>query len=431
MKIVKNITSIMLIVCLVFTSMSFQTISAFAGENSESSSSQKIAKLMSEEELNSSLNTTDAMRSCLSKAVINGNILTLNFDKMLDTEKVPSSNDFVVKMVSGSNNTDSSSAGSLNTASESAVTTGAVDNVSESAVATEAVNTASADTINVVEINVYDNKVALTLADAVSSSNAVTIDYNPSGNNTPLQDKSGNAVESLTGFFVENVTGGSGIPDFVVEEVYNELDTSAFSQKLAREVYYAMLDYKGSREELTATSSDIVSILAQLSATYGGLNDENKLKLCRFFGISAAFFSYSQGKGESLEQAILIHSKMASLGLTEEEIEQAVKNNTRDQIISEKEQKLSDSTTEKRMLRATATVEDPFADVKYKEEKTMSAPFQHNSTANEQIDLGSGNLDYNVTDAVLPGAGGLDLVIERQYQSVQANYYDIGGNFKI
>lgn len=211
-KIINRWLSLTMIICLLITSTPLQ---AFAGENSENSSSQKATKAMSEEDLNSSLNPIDTMVPRLSRAVINGDIITLNYDKALDTEKVPSSNDFTVKLVQDSINMNSSPAGVLNLVLERAAST------------TGTVNKASADTINIVEVKVYDSKVALTLAYAVASSSAIAIDYNPSRNNTPLQDQSGNSVESLTNFFVENVTGQSDIPDFVGEEVLNQLSNEA------------------------------------------------------------------------------------------------------------------------------------------------------------------------------------------------------------
>lgn len=285
------------------------------------------------------------------------------------------------------------------------------------------------DSVNIaeiVEINVYDNKVSLTLSDAVTSSSAVTLDYKPSGDNDGLSDQSGNPAEGFSDYVVLNITGGAGIPDFVAEEIYNQLDTSQLSENLARQVYRAMIGYQGSKAELMKASSDIVNLLSQ-SLVYSEMTDENKLKIRNFFGIDDTFFSYSEKKSENMEQAILLYAKMLGLGMTEEEIKQVIENDTRDKAIAEKEQEQSEQGNDRMMLMARSAAEDPFADVKYDKEKTLGAPFSHNKAASEQVNLSGGTFDYSVTDAVLPGAGGLDLVIQRQYSTEDANYYNVNG----
>lgn len=291
------------------------------------------------------------------------------------------------------------------------------------------VDTDPLNSTEIVEINVYDNKVSLILADAVTTSGAVTLDYKPSGDSDSLRDQSGNPVEDFSDYVVLNITGGAGIPDFVAEEIYNQLDTSKLSENLARQVYRAMIGYQGSKAELVKASSDIVNLLSQ-SLIYSEMTDENKLKIENFFGINDTFFAYSAKKGESIEQAIILYWKMIGYGITEEEIDQAIENNIRDKILSEKEQEQLEQlngTSQMRMLSTSSTAEDPFADVKYDKEKTLGAPFNHNKAANEQVNLSGGTLEYNVTDVVLPGTAGLDLVIQRQYSTEDANYYDIIG----
>ncbi len=408
MNIIKKITSIVIIACLISTSFSFQTVNVFAGASGNNLAVNTDIIQNIDQEFRAFGETDTA--PVLDKALINGTILTLSFDKALDAEKIPSLNVLFVKI------SDDNAGDAGNIFSEDSIDTISVDTG----------YIASSVTADIVEIDVYDNKAILILGNSVTPSDVVVVDYNPSGDIDQLCDQSGNAVEAFSDYEVTNITGGTGLPDFVVEAVYNELDISSLSEELARQIYYAMLDYQESKEVLMTTSSYICSIL-QSADTYSGLTDESKLEICNFFGISDAFFAYSVRKGESIEQAILIYSKMISYGFTEEEIEQTIQNNTRDTVISEKEQESLDQVNGTGMLRATAMTTDanPFTDVKYDKEKMLGAPFQHTSAANEQINLSSGTLDYNVTDAVLPGAGGLDLVLERQYSTEQANYYDV------
>ncbi|WP_027399036.1 RHS repeat-associated core domain-containing protein [Anaerovorax odorimutans] len=242
---------------------------------------------------------------------------------------------------------------------------------------------------------------------------------------TAEEDKINTNIEKQSNISSEN----NSLPDFVAEKIFNKLDTSSLSTELARKLYYTMIDYQGTKDELLVESIGILKILTLSSSIYSQLTEDNKLKLCKFFGISENFFNYSEEKGENLEKAILIYSNMLGYGLTDEKIEKSIQEDTRDALISTKKQEqLSHlNSTQKNLIRLSSTDEDPFSDVKYDKEKTLEAPFNHNNTANEQIDLGSGTLKYIVTDVILPGAGGLDLVIQRQYSTEQANYYDISG----
>ena len=376
MKLLKNILSMLLIMCLLITSISSQSIKAYATPLNTQATETQVSE-------------TSETAPVLSQADINGAILTLTFGETLNTESIPSKNDFTIQ--------ESSTGGAV-------ILLNATD---------------------IAEVNVYDNEVVLTLATPVASSSAVTLDYDPSGDDSALRDQSGDLVEGFSNYEVSNITGGTGIPDFVAEAVYNKLDTASLSEDLAKEIYYAMLDYQGSKEELLADSEDVVSMLTQSGISYSELADESKAKICSFFGINDTFLTYSNGKGESIETAIGIYSEMVGCGLTNEEIEQSITSDTRDEVLSAKEKALAGPTTKKRLLAASAATTNPFADVTYDKEKSLSAPFQHNDAANEQIDLSSGTLDYNVTDAVLPGAGGLDLAIQRQYSTDQANYYNV------
>ncbi|MBN7773730.1 polymorphic toxin-type HINT domain-containing protein [Clostridium aminobutyricum] len=423
MKKMKKFTSLMLIVCLIFTSINFQTIIA-AADSEESTISTESGDPLSE-----ALRDADEEAPILNKAVINANYLTLNFDEALDTEGVPSSSEFKVRFGNPDENAEENT-NSIDPAYERIL-----DPVYTTT--SDPVYTAPTDTTiysvsaNVTEISVYDNKVLLTLAETITSSGAVTINYTPSGDGN-LKDKAGNHVIAFTNYEVTNITGGIGIPNFVAEEVYNSLDTTSLSDEIAHQLFYSMTNYTGSREQLTVDVSNIIAILSQPDSVYSSLTDDNKSKLCEFFRISPEFFSYSEEKGESVQTVILTYFKMLGYGLTPEEIQKSIQDDTRDQVMSTKEREWSNKTNSKGLMRAalSSTSSDPFEDVKYDKEKSLSAPFQHTVTANEQINLSAGTLNYDSTDAVLPGAGGLDLVIQRQYSTDDANYYDLGARLK-
>jgi hypothetical protein len=426
MKIIKRFTSLMMIMCLTFTSINFQSIIAYA-DSEENETSESTISTVSGDPLAEALQETDEEAPRLDKATINGKYLSLNFNEALDTEKVPLLSEFKARLC---NDVDK----------DEAIVTDPVYAQIVDPVYKEASNpvyTSPTDTTiytvsaEVIEISVYDNKVRLTIADAITSSGAIFIDYVPSGDDK-LCDKAGNYAEPFSNYPVTNITGGQGLPNFVVEDIYDKLDTSSLSEELAHSLYFAMIDYKGSREELTVETANIISILSQSDVTFSALTDENKSKLCDFFEIVESFFYYSEGKGESVQQTVVVYSKMLGYGLTTEEIQKSIQDNTRDEVISENEQERLNSVAPKRLMRAalSSTQADPFLEVKYDKEKSLSAPFQHTTAANEQINLGSGTLAYNVTDVVLPGAGGLDLVIERQYSTKQADYYDINAKIQ-
>lgn len=421
MKIIKKVTSLILIVCLTFTSLNFQTIIAAA----ESKDSNIVTE--SGDPLSDALRDEDEEAPILNNAMINGNYLTLSFDEALDLEEIPSSSEFKVRF---GNNTTKENAGSIdpvyNTILDPAYT-----QASDPAYSTPMDTTIYSVCATVTEVNVYDNKVSLTLAEAVTSSGAVAMDYTPSGEGK-LKDKAGNSTEEFTNYQVTNVTGGIGVPNFVAEEVYDSLDTTSLTDEIAHQLFYAMTNYTGSREQLAVDASSIVQILSQPDAIYSTLTEDNKLRLCGFFKISSEFFGYSEQKGESVQTAILTYDKMLGYGLTPEEINKSIQDDTRDQVISDKEKEWLDKANPRRLMRAelSLTSSDPFEGVKYDKEKALSAPFQHTVSANEQINLSAGTLNYDSTDVVIPGAGGLDLVIQRQYSTDDANYYDIDARLK-
>uniref|UniRef100_UPI00289A7FDC hypothetical protein n=1 Tax=Aminipila sp. TaxID=2060095 RepID=UPI00289A7FDC len=479
MKTSKKIMSFMLIMCLIFTSISFQAINVSALQpdddiiistntsdndnqvdlektdeslnnpeelssnnnsvtNSDSDENERSGTWLTDNDVKEDgvmprasnledtdlsridLNEEDELSPQLNKAFINGNILTLNFDELLNDEAKPDVNEFKVSIIQNIKPVIN------NTNSTDPVYTVSLDPAYSSSAGTT-IYPVSVDKNEIREISIYGNKVVLILTDRVASSCAVSVDYQATETHDTLCDLAGNAVENFADYPVINITGGSGIPDFVVEEIYSQLDTSLLTEQLARQIYYAMIDYQGAKEELMAKANEVVNIFVQSNETYDRLTDENKITICKFFDISDEFFDDSRQRGEKVEHAIMIHAKMIGYGLTEEEIQQSIKDNTRDEVLAGKEQKELNQLNRKRMMIAASSGGDDFADVKYDTEKLLTAPFKHTDAANEQINLSSGILNYNAIDAVLPGAGGLDLVIERQYSTEQANYYNISG----
>ena len=100
MKNIKKFISCALIICLVFTSFSFQTIISFAEEELTETEATETEASISEptEIVQNAFDATDQFTSLLDDAVINGNVLTLNFNKRMDTDSIPSINDFLVKI---------------------------------------------------------------------------------------------------------------------------------------------------------------------------------------------------------------------------------------------------------------------------------------------------------------------------------------------
>lgn len=408
---------------MVLSSLNFQYVYAASEINSEEG---VFANTMVDGNNNETASTiADAAFPELNRATINGTILTLHFNKELDQRRIPSIGDFSIKVQKESTENQETS---MYLVSED---TNIIhpDSGEELYQISPDVNALPFhQLIEISEVSIYENKAVLTLTGAVASTNIVTIDYTPGEGRDHLCDQAGNDVNSFSDYFVENITGGTSLPDFVVEAIYNELDTSSLSDTLARKVYYAMLEYVGSKEELFSVSNEMINIL-QSSGTYSGLTDENKSKLCSFFGISNLFFNYSEGKGESIEEAILIYFKMMGFGMAEDEIAEVISNDVRDEVIAAKDQEQSDQINNKSQLRAAGD-DETFDEVKYDNKKTLSAPFRHTDSSSEQIDMGSGTLDYHATDVVLPGAGGLDLMIEREYSTERAKYYLINASLK-
>ncbi|QIB70560.1 RHS repeat-associated core domain-containing protein [Aminipila butyrica] len=469
MKIIKKVTSFLIITCLTITFMGFQTVHAEAflsdGNNIdvEMSSHDKLFReetddadtaltstesLSTKDKVETNFSTGesklqvaeqddgelklpdkktiegDEMPLLINSAFVNGNILTLNFNKILDANKLPLPKDFKVKMIY--NNPKKT---------EDIKNIDPVYQKPSNPAYTISGNTTiypiSADETAITEIDIFNNKAILTLGEAVTPNTAVTLDYTANQTGSLLCDESGNSAEDFSDYGIANYTGGSNVPDFVAEEICDELDTSAISEQLSRQIYYGMTGYIGTRQELLDATNEIIRILSSSNMTYEELSDENKLKVCDFFGVSDEFFRYSGQQGENIEAALLTYSDMISYGLTEEEIKEAIQQGTRDEVLDEKAQETVDSLYEKRFRRAALTASgDDFSEVKYNPEKLLSAPFKHNEGANEQINLSSGTLDYNVTDVILPGAGGMDLDITRQYSTDQANYYNINGKIQ-
>lgn len=416
MKIRNRLISCLIISCLVLSSFNFQLIYATNGQRTNSTSEEVE---ITEDITGMASSIDDAANPEINRAEINGNILNLNFNKGLDLEIIPFIEDFTVSITQVVK--DEKAEGNIilpDIDLEKGIYAVEHDTIDDT------IYSVTSDTIDITEINLYGKKAVLTLSTPAGIGDSVKISYTPSQN--ALSDLEGNPVPAFDDYEVTNLTGEVGLPDFVVENIYNELDTSALSDELARRVYYAMLDFHGTKDELREAANNMINMLAS-GAAYGEMSEANQIQAESFFGISDSFLIDSNGKGENLEEAVLLHGKMASAGLTEEEITASIQNDERDQVLSEKEQALSEQVEEPPAMRVAATADDPFSEIKYDKENALSAPFQHNSAANEQINLNSGTLDYNATDVVLPGAGGLDLVIERQYSTEQASYYGVTG----
>lgn len=243
MKIIKRFTSYLLIMCLIFTPVSFQAITAAAALQADDS----VKAVTNTEEDNQPINSeavemantstaisisdsanmllknnnsgntdinaskvddldnlelygSDDISPLLSNAFINGNIISLSFNEALDDEKVPSLKDFKVKI------TYNGESAKVNTGLEDPVYTISTNPVYNSSTGTT-VYPILAENTEINEISIFDNKVILTLANAVTSSSAVTLDYTTAGESDLLCDKAGNEVENFSEYGVSNITG--------------------------------------------------------------------------------------------------------------------------------------------------------------------------------------------------------------------------------
>ena len=77
-------------------------------------------------------------------------------------------------------------------------------------------------------------------------------------------------------------------------------------------------------------------------------------------------------------------------------------------------------------MAASAAVDEGFSDAK----EYPESPFSYYETNQVNIQLSSGNLQYEVTDFVLPGRDGFDVTIARRYNSGCANLVDMNPDYR-
>jgi hypothetical protein len=139
--------------------------------------------------------------------------------------------------------------------------------------------------------------------------------------------------------------------------------------------------------------------------------------------------------GKNLNDIIFDYKLLLSSDNSSDEIESAVNSQTIDVMLAEAEagflteefnmQEVGQSGVGTQSS-ASSDQDELFSN---KAQDVYAAPFSPANNVGEQVGLGSGSLNYTVTDAVLPGAGGLNLAIERIYDSNRAAYYQENARF--
>lgn len=143
--------------------------------------------------------------------------------------------------------------------------------------------------------------------------------------------------------------------------------------------------------------------------------------ISEFLLVNDAYLANELQKGNALYNSVSDYINLIDLGVSVQEILNASQEDSIDILLEQ-------SQPEDPVFQATNDnqpylINDPFDGVQVNTEKLLSAPYTPMDNVKEQVNLVSGDLEYSVTDVVLPGAGGLDLVIGRQYNSKYANYY--------
>lgn len=120
-----------------------------------------------------------------------------------------------------------------------------------------------------------------------------------------------------------------------------------------------------------------------------------------------------------MNQNIESNNKNDDLQLSDQEIKYS------EEIEVDKEmQDQQDSGMMAMAMAEPSTINDP--------KEYVETPFGYNCSGNEFVCLNNGSLTYTVTDFVLPGRDGHDLVVKRRYDSSSANtqdsYIDSSGN---
>ena len=196
-----------------------------------------------------------------------------------------------------------------------------------------------------------------------------------------------------------------------------QLDFSEFDEQLQEQVTIALCYTEGNYESLTGTAARAKSILAENGAD---ISSDDIAFISRFLSVNGTYLSLEFTNGTPLQSALTAYFQLSDAGVSDEKIEEAAKNNLIDDLL-EHQAVTQPVENDESMHPLTST--DPLAGVKADKGKLLTVPYTPMDNVKEQVDLVSGGLEYTVTDVVLPGVNGLDVVISRKYNSLEANYY--------
>jgi len=205
---------------------------------------------------------------------------------------------------------------------------------------------------------------------------------------------------------------------YIINKIFFDINTDELDDPTKKQVYQAMMKLNIVDETLLKEKAvEVVRLLSESSIIGQVQDSSNSAKLAEFFQTDANILASALSNGISLSEFLTDYEMQSS--------EWEDFKNIGHYILSNEPGK-SEESEGSGPIKASAG-SDPFENVMYKHEKGMSAPFLHTSAAYEQVNLSTGELEYRVTDAILPGKNGLDLIIERKYSSADAAYYNISG----
>lgn len=202
-------------------------------------------------------------------------------------------------------------------------------------------------------------------------------------------------------------------PNFFARKIMNNIDVIEFHPVLQEMFKDALLSAENANKDMALQVKEIMCKDIQQ------VTSEEMDCISNFFSVSSEYLSARQEHMVSLQDALVEYRQLETAGVSQTEIEAAAQTGVTPELL------INESVHQRSYGVQTRAANDPFSEVQMQKEKLLSAPYMPTDNVNERVDLASGGLEYNVTDVVLPGAGGLDLTIGRTYNSLEANYYMI------
>jgi len=228
---------------------------------------------------------------------------------------------------------------------------------------------------------------------------------------------------------------------FAAEKLYRLFNNQEADSSFQYLLYQTLLNKALNLENFRSQAKSLITLLNQKGDQTGLLTTDECSIINLFFDLNPQVLQIAESPQKNLFVRISEFAGMNELGLSDSEIQEEILDGTISEKIKLKKEQLEQDIIRpdrpgqqeeqaKNSASISSTSDGAFSDI-IEDNNVLSAPIKVRDDTSEQVSLATGDLEYTVTDFVLPGRNGLDIEIKRRYKTADANYHMPGGLIRI